>query len=561
MFGDGWSNQALEIENLVNSSMTVSTGLTCKCQLIHYCFDNFQNAKGNISIVTVDPTKDVRHGWESHFTFVDDNGVIYVGNQYSTLHIWKGQVTCYDCVDYSLNNTHNRCDRCKHPPPPPPPAAPKKSGGGSDKPKTNNSRHLSETGERLLAIMEVDEMAATAFVVTANSSGPGGSRGGGGEPAKAKRPPLNFPFVLIDETSSIRGWYEDTGNNRDMCGLPTPTLLSYPKYYISDAARTKLIHSGTICGPHSPEKCQEVLPYDGKFVWRVGGYDANPDDIQWHFCTVDGGLGQELSFTMKNGKCVPGDMIDADDYCNGVVTLAMLVGQLRVNVQSAEQELSVAETRALETKLSKDLFMNSKVAINSYTQDSSGGSFLMTFTATLRVEEVSKFIGTVDGQLDAFEEAMQASVGERVSTGTLLASLQATVAGDPNLMSSQLSGAYAISLVSLSLDRYEFEVKDRILERPSVEGSYTDTAEFVEESQLMGEFVYYATGATVCVVLIAVVVVIATRQKSSPGFVRVPSQSDLDSSESALVESATLPTADISITLDEKVSYYNRRRS
>ena len=570
IFGDGWTNQVLEVEHLTNPAKTATYDLNCKCRNIRYCFDHISNANANISIITEDPSKDVRHGWESHFTFVDDNGVTYVGNQHSTLQMWHGNVTCFNCVDYSLNNTDNQCDRCKHPPPKPPPTPPKNSGGGPDKPKTNNTRHLSETGDRMLAIMEVDEMAATAFVVTGNSSG--GGRPGGSSP-KPKRPPLNFPFVLIDETTSSRGWYDGTGDTMDMCGLPTPTVLTYPKYYISNADRTKLIHSGTICGPHSPEKCQEVLPYDGKFVWRVGGYDANPDDIQWHFCTVDGGLGQELSFTMKNGKCIPGDMIDADDYCNGVVTLAMFVGELRVSVQSAEEELSVAETRTLETKLSKDLFLNSKVAINSYVKEASDESFLMRFTVTVRVEDVSNYVGTVEGQLDDFAEVFVSAASQSVLSGTFSASLQAAVMSDPTLMSTQLSAVTSMEMVSLELSSYDFEVQDRILDRPVVEEEVSE--EIISGKQSIS-IVGYASVAVGLAVLVAVVfVVVVNRRVAGPSYgpvARSASQHgsamtpnkmesgyNMDCSNASLVDDSTRSSVGMSMRADDEVFRFSKK--
>jgi len=113
-------------------------------------------------------------------------------------------------------------------------------------------------------------------------------------PPAPPRPLPGTPHPLTFEllNSAGRGWFNDT--------------IESTQYVISDASRTSIVASGTLCGDLSKAQCQEKLP-DGDYVLRVdGNLDRRSGENSWEFCGVLGAAREELSFSMVNGKCVAG---------------------------------------------------------------------------------------------------------------------------------------------------------------------------------------------------------------------------------------------------------------
>lgn len=112
----------------------------------------------------------------------------------------------------------------------------------------------------------------------------------------AKPAPLTALTFRI-ENSFGRGWYNSS--------------VEATEYFISDASRTSLVTSGTLCGPRVRDQCQEKLP-DGDYVFRVtGNLDDFDDEQSWEFCGVEGVAQQELSFQISKGRCLPKNLTSA----------------------------------------------------------------------------------------------------------------------------------------------------------------------------------------------------------------------------------------------------------
>eukprot|EP00602_Paraphysomonas_sp_CaronLab_P004182 CAMPEP_0185024208 /NCGR_PEP_ID=MMETSP1103-20130426/7186_1 /TAXON_ID=36769 /ORGANISM="Paraphysomonas bandaiensis, Strain Caron Lab Isolate" /LENGTH=683 /DNA_ID=CAMNT_0027557119 /DNA_START=64 /DNA_END=2115 /DNA_ORIENTATION=+ len=129
-------------------------------------------------------------------------------------------------------------------------------------------------------------------------------------------PPLQFPFRL--ESKSGQGWFvpADVEINVDICTFSVPQSLVYPMYFIMDEYNTKLLHSGTMCRYGDLDHLHEVLPRDGRFLFRVAGLsNLENGNFTWDFCGVTGVLNQEVHFTMTKGKCKPGMERIPSDYC------------------------------------------------------------------------------------------------------------------------------------------------------------------------------------------------------------------------------------------------------
>jgi hypothetical protein len=151
-------------------------------------------------------------------------------------------------------------------------------------------------------------------------------------------PPHPIPFELGDSEGD--GWF--------------PNWLG-AKYSISDKSKTKLLDSGTLCGPFEVQPCQTKLP-DGDYYFRVGGAsDENRDELSWKFCGMEGQAMQELSFALIHGKCIPGhqstalEMVGAKEQTTLTLKGELLLENVFTN------DLSTAEARIFETVIAQEL--------------------------------------------------------------------------------------------------------------------------------------------------------------------------------------------------------------
>lgn len=180
-------------------------------------------------------------------------------------------------------------------------------------------------------------------------------------------------IVLYDSGVNV-GWYDNIDEWVDACdtgSLEIPLVNLYPRYYISNNDRTKLIHSGSLCLKDEKEICEEVLPYDGKFVYRVAGYELDAGTTSWDFCGTSGTIHQELQFEMRKGKCFPVQKLTADQYCSGIVSLGIFSGAfLLSNVHSGA--VTAYDTSVLEHIIQSSIGMSSAkvfITTTSYSND------------------------------------------------------------------------------------------------------------------------------------------------------------------------------------------------
>jgi hypothetical protein len=162
-------------------------------------------------------------------------------------------------------------------------------------------------------------------------------------PAPQPPPVHPVPFELGDSEGD--GWFSDWRG---------------AKYSISDKSKTKLLDSGSICGPVFKEPCQAKLP-DGDYYFRVGGAgDDTRDEMSWKFCGKEGKAMQELSFAVIHGKCVPGHLSDAIDMIGAEEqTMVTLRGEVLLeNVFTSD--LSTSEARIFETVIAQELGVDSE---------------------------------------------------------------------------------------------------------------------------------------------------------------------------------------------------------
>jgi hypothetical protein len=110
------------------------------------------------------------------------------------------------------------------------------------------------------------------------------------------------------KTTETDGWWGDYN-------LKNGTGTSY---YIYDSTGTVPIYTGTICGTQLLSHNCRIELEDGDYILRVGGaLDSTPSTPghSWEFCHLTGLKQEMVTFTVKEGKCVPYTRVTAADYC------------------------------------------------------------------------------------------------------------------------------------------------------------------------------------------------------------------------------------------------------
>jgi hypothetical protein len=428
-FGDYWDNLQFVIRANDGSFEHVFQK-TCNCSdVVNVCFER-SDVDFNMTIEVMDPSKPVRHGWEAFFKYVDPvAGVTHYGQRGSIVRIRYNEViSTSDLVNTNSGAEENQCERCEHPPKPKPSA-------GKDDPKPSSDQPLSPL---------------SLFTHRVLGSGD-----------KPNRPPLKFPFALFDGDAD--GWYVGGNGTDQVCpgvaGSSMPSVMTYPKYSIVSGDRTNLIHEGTICGSFSTEACVEVLPYDGKFVFRVSGFAEDRNEVRWEFCGESGILGEELQFKMVKGKCVAVDKRSAEDYCEGIESISVWSGSLMLQGSSpfSSSSLSITDSKVLERALSEVLY-NSEVHIDSLLV-SEDGSVMVSFTSLIILERLG-YVGVYSDEAEAAEEFIESSMETSMSNGVVYASLQAILSNDPSLLSHGVVGqTTAMTLLGFEMTSLSYRTK------------------------------------------------------------------------------------------------------
>jgi hypothetical protein len=286
--GDGWGNDlviAVTHNNAGNDPERRLTetfepefySLNCACKVIRIA-----SATGDMTISMHRNTTEhgprgehVPYEWEALWTVGYSDGLsvnplgVYGGvNTEVVIEDWN-VVSSSGALDINVDAPKNRCV-----PPPPPKPAP-----GS-------------------AVTDGDD--STNSTTTSSSDGAG------------KPPVANVRLVLAESEGSA--WCDDSGaTHESACSKENvntspdatlPNLLTYPRYFISDAEGRVLLEQGTMRVGVVEDVREVKLPREGSFVFSVSGhYLSEGGSLSWDFCGEQGGIGERLHFDMEHGVC------------------------------------------------------------------------------------------------------------------------------------------------------------------------------------------------------------------------------------------------------------------
>jgi hypothetical protein len=446
LFGDGWGDNVFlrvstwgkfspegTLKNLtadLSYITTVDYSTSCTCTEITFCSDS---GIFNVSVVTTEGSV-VRHPWEIYWEYLDDyTNITWIGDIDTSIGIDNNEVVWYmDLVDYNITSEENECDTCPHKPKPP-----KKDDDGKGK---DDEKEEDEEDSK----PKKDD----------DSKGKDDDKKEDDKDSKPKPPPAKVLIQLFDSDND--GWYDDVLENEwvNPCNyMMFPNVLSYPRYYISNDDRTKLIHSGSLCLHDDKEICEEILPREGEFVYRVAGFDDNGDaSITWDFCGVKGTLGQELEFSMKGGKCVAGALVSASDYCEGIVSLAHIRGEILLG-GVFNDKLTEYDTQLLEHMISSGVGV-ATVTVTSWLVKRDVGLYV-DFTLTMEMEQLG-YEGIFSDMRSAFHDDLLSKLTTASTQGLLLNYLSTTLSLSPNSQNDILNKVTSIEVIKFEISSVTF---------------------------------------------------------------------------------------------------------
>jgi len=545
-FGDGWGdNVYLYIhakDNLYSDKMnhdsldgilvndTAIYHVPCQCGIVSVCSE--------IGYFYINVTSDngpLRNPWEILWEYVDENGKIFIGGYGSALITSADEIVwTHDAINYNVTAEGNECDRCPHKrrPPVPGPGQPGRPGPvgepGNEGPGSANETETDPSGPGGNA----GGASGHGGPGGAGSGGPGGAGGPGGVGAGPGKGPGGAPqppppaHVEIDlfNTQSSEGWYDHIYTWDETCPalsyagdtdhFTLPRVLTYPRYYISNDDRTDLIHSGSLCLVDNKEICEEVLPPDGKFVFRVAGYYPDPSVITWDFCGKSGTLYDELQFQMVHGKCVPIAEFSAADYCAGIVSLGVYSGSILIS--GVHHSLSDFDSSLLEHVLVSGFSVPSTVTITSTKIQ--GSNLIVGFALRAKMEDLN-MQGVYFDMAEAFTETLSSSLAASCSGGYYNTLLSAQLSANMVALNDALQGATEFQLLSFKLERIEYMNADS-----SVTYAVADQSLLLESdddsTSRKYHVMYYVVGALGGLVMVAVLMTMRSRKPSVPSSVR-----------------------------------------
>lgn len=408
-----------------------------------------------MSIEFIDKSKPVRFGWEAFFKYVDPfTGRVYYGQEGTIIRIKKTHViSTYNLVNINPGAEVNECRECPHP-------------------------HPSKSHHRMLS----NSSLFSPDPISKNKN-----------EDKKKRPPLLFPFGLRNEI-----WFGGENNNstKEVCDGTDETdsrmasIIIYPRYFIINSDRTEIIHKGSICQSlpkgRNIEACEEVLPYDGKFLFRVAGFEVNErkeseSDVNWDFCGISGNLGEELEFEMVNGHCQAGEKRSAKDYAKGFQSFSTWSGILVIESASSSYssvEDKEADSKILERALS-GVLRNGMVRINSL--ELSGNELKVSFTCLFILERFG-YEGLYPDEIEKANKEIYSMMTEAMSSGALSVSLQDSISLNPSSVSSFMSHMKLITMDTFELQSLTHKVISSSKSSSTSSGSISDSSDLTERS-------------------------------------------------------------------------------
>jgi hypothetical protein len=415
LFGDGWQN----VEILITVD-DVTHNHTMHCQncsgMLHFESDS---CKLNISMTSFgEPVTP----WEVRWLVEHDN-ITYVGGWGSELVIRDHDVWQMGIIDQDPDSDNNKCAECSHPNPKP---APGPASAGTDKD---------------------------------SAVGP------------ASKPPAKVRIDIYDEMSN--GWFNKQGGSSGVCDselcrnntaescpadiLDVPDITTYPKYYIMNEKKTKLIHDGTICNPkRGVDICEEVMPYDGTFYFRVAGVEPIGDAATWKFCGREGGIDEELEFFMRHGKCVPGAQTTAKKYCDGLESVTTISATIFLTGIRFNEELTPTDTKLIENDMADHMLHADSVTVTewNFVRDAIlGNGVEVTLSAVLVTQSEELSHTNVVNRVESIQSQLASSMGN----GNFLTELKSDLSMLPNSQADVLNHVSTVTLTNLRIFSESYE--------------------------------------------------------------------------------------------------------
>jgi hypothetical protein len=428
------------------------------------------------------------------------------------------------------------------------------------------------------------------------------------------KPPLKywpFPVKLIDPTDRD-GWF-------------IPDTFAYAEYTISDASRMNLLAEGTLCEARGSDGhktvCENTLP-DGHYIFRASGnLDEFSANYTWQLCgknvmkymdddssskskdddssmthklskdddmsskddddknktkamTYDGatgGMGNEVSFTIKKGKCIVDEVVTVDDYVNGTALDTVLTLDGHILLENAHfDSLSPVEGSFLEADINEFVSLDIEKTVSITSVEDVNDGTLVGYRIVAAHAESQLMHGTMDHVIEEATEQLQTQLSGGGFLSFLRNNLQNAGLSDDKLMSVESASFVDLDFENLVTLRDGETMSGDVVAggnhfavtNPVVSGDVTSSSDS-SRSNLMLD-VLTASGAFALVAVIVVVVIVTLKppaetsvelDNSSANLVKpdVDESSDnLDASSNDLLPSASTP--DSTFSYEESLS-------
>jgi hypothetical protein len=443
LFGDGWKNIELAVDTDGN---VTNHKVQCACEMI------VVSSRSCLLTVNMISNGEAIAPWEPLWA-VKVNNQTWVGDFNTTMSIEADTITVSNGPDLDPSTLENQCKACS----PSRDDEGRRHPGRKDEKKDRRGRGRRRRGG--------DDAARVGKGNSKNDDGKKRMLGAGDD--RRHGTGLAY-FTLFDQFGN--GWYKGGGfssgvcnselcpNNDDVCVEDTinlPDLLTYPKWYVMNAARTELVDFGSMCeDPEEVEGCVLSLP-DGRYVYRVAGYNLEGDAASWRFCGISGVNHQELQFSMTNGKCVPAALLTAEDYCSGFKTLVFLGGSISI-AGVTNDNLDDYDTNAIYLQLLA-MFPNT-VAVEIMSQTLDSGLLTVSFVVTVSPEDYG-LDGSVSNNIETSLNMISAAA-QSESQINFLNGLSTAILSSPAGAKDPLAQVSGATLSPLEVIQVQYVKKD-----------------------------------------------------------------------------------------------------
>jgi hypothetical protein len=258
--------------------------------------------------------------------------------------------------------------------------------------------------------------------------------------------------------------------------------MTYAEYTISDASRMNLLIEGTLCAGDDGYKtvCENMLP-DGHYVFRAAGnLDEYSTNYTWQLCGKDvmrdddsmmsrklgadddknntsvtyegatGGMGNEVSFRIKKGKCIVDEVVTVDDYVNGTALDTILTLDGHILLENVHfDSLSAEESSFIESDLDEFVALEiSKIVSLTSVEDVNDGT-LVGFRVVATHAESQLMHGTMDDVIYDASERLQQQLSGGGFVNYLHNSLQNAGLSDDKLMKVSTASFVDLDMANL----------------------------------------------------------------------------------------------------------------